>query len=208
MGQRHAMYHLFSNRSGERTIMGFLLWGRHAKFVYEDFFSIIFSLNIAIGNASFRHVSVNFNQVMLSLVPAVTILMGILLVWIIPNLDWLLQFFAFYWLRPRLSPREKSWLETSRCIQLICVIKWQPWPCMVQCFILSVVLGEFREIRKRWYIDLSPSINAFPMAVVIFSGICAFSLNISSLMANNWPGWHGWRIHIDWRWLTCSDRMA
>jgi len=55
---------------------------------------------------------------------------------------------------------------------------------MVQCFILSFFLAEMEEIQGRWGTEFNPSVNKVPFAVVIFSGIMAFSLNVSSLMAN------------------------
>jgi hypothetical protein len=55
---------------------------------------------------------------------------------------------------------------------------------MMQCLLLSFATGEVAEILDRWEKDLSPSVDYYPFAVVLFSGIFSFSLNICSLMAN------------------------
>ena len=55
---------------------------------------------------------------------------------------------------------------------------------LIQCMALAFVTGEIKQIAARWSTDLSPFIDPYPMAVVWFSGLLSFTLNISSLQAN------------------------
>mmetsp|Transcript_10469 Transcript_10469/g.24870 ORF Transcript_10469/g.24870 Transcript_10469/m.24870 type:complete len:363 (-) Transcript_10469:115-1203(-) len=168
-------------------------------------FSIVFSLNIAIGNVSLRHVSVNFNQVMRSLVPVVTILMGI----IVGR--------KFTWRRilsvgpivvgvamacyGDMSFSKIGFLYTIICVVIAAVkvtaagemltgpLKLHPVDllchlaplAMIQCISISFATGEVHSILQRPELYLT---DIRPMAVVLLSGIFSFSLNITSLMAN------------------------
>jgi hypothetical protein len=164
-------------------------------------FSLIFSLNIAIGNVSLRHVSVNFNQVMRSLVPAFAIVMGLCvkekfttvrILSVIPVIVGVAL--ACY---GDMTYTTLGFIYTLSCVVLAALkvvvagqmltgpLKLHPVDllghlaplAMVQCICLSIATGEVSDIIKRPELYLT---DARPMLLVILSGF--FSLYVDTFL--------------------------
>mmetsp|Transcript_12878 Transcript_12878/g.19009 ORF Transcript_12878/g.19009 Transcript_12878/m.19009 type:complete len:359 (-) Transcript_12878:176-1252(-) len=168
-------------------------------------FSILFAANIAVGNLSLRYVSVNFNQVMRSLVPAVVMGMSCCA------------------LKLRYSPRRQcsvipvvagvamacygemrfnsiGFLVTALCVVLAALkvvvsglalrgsIKLHPIDLLtkmaplagLECLAMAYISGEMQEILLRW--QRLTEMGA--IYVVVFTGFLAFFLNLTSFQAN------------------------
>lgn len=168
-------------------------------------FSVIFSLNIAIGNTSLSHVSVNFNQICRSLVPV--IVLGISIFYygkvvaqmrkyaVVPIvIGVVLTFYgdvsftavgAFYTLLCVLLAALKSVVAGElltgdlKLHEIDLLSKMAPL-ALIQIGTVALLTGEVSEIFSRWD-ELSGT--AAPQ-VVLMSGFLSFTLNVSSFIAN------------------------
>ena len=172
------------------------------------FFSLIFSANIAIGNVSLSYVSVNFNQVMRSLVPAVTMIVGILQGKSFSAQRQLSVCVVVFGVACScygdMTYTAVGFIYTVLCVLLAAAkvvasgemltgdLKLPPLEllaymaplALVQCLVMSFLTGEASEISARWSVDLSPAVSWDPGLVVAASGVASFTLNVSSLVAN------------------------
>lgn len=191
-------YFLFSNNTKPKQ-----LDAKDSKTIM--FFSIIFSLNIAIGNVSLRWVSVNFNQIARSLVPVIAMTISMIFYhknysqerkWaVLPIVVGVVL--SFY--------GDMSFTTVGVVYTLLCILlaalkvvvggellsgelklhemdllaKMCPL-AFVQIGTIALLNGEISQIISRW--DELVGTSAFQ--VVLISGVLSFALNVCSFIAN------------------------
>lgn len=168
-------------------------------------FSLVFSLNIAIGNTSLRWVSVNFNQVSRSLVPVLVMLISMIYykktysskrkLAILPIVIGVaLTFYgdisftyigAFYTMLCIILAALKAVVGGEllsgelKLHEIDLLYKMCPL-ALFQIGFMSIMSGEISQIVANWD---KISQSAAPK-VVLLSGLLSFSLNVSSFIAN------------------------
>jgi len=192
-------------------------------------FSVLFSLNIAMGNVSLHYVSVNFNQVLRSLVPVVTLWLTLCRSTTTSSstlrkkqqpisaarqraVGPVVAGVALACAGDRSAVTVAGWVSTLLCVVLaslkvvassellttgcggangmkqlhpVVLLQLLAPLAMVQCLVLALATGELGEIGRRWDAEFNPwtTGDGTPCAVLLFSGLLAFSLNISALQA-------------------------
>ena len=168
-------------------------------------FSIIFSLNIAIGNMSLRWVSVNFNQVCRALVPVVVMIISMMYYGktFTANRKWAVVPIVFGVALTFYG--DMTFTTIGAAYTLLCVIlaalkavlsgelltgdlKMHPIDlllkmcplALIEIGLVAVLSGEVTEIISRWDVLIA---GQAPQ-VVLLSGVLSFSLNVTSFIAN------------------------
>lgn len=192
------LYFMFNDSTKPKYIEG---KNRYPIFL----FSIFFAMNIAIGNMSLRWVSVNFNQVMRALVPAIVMLISMLFFgknysssrkWAVLPIVFGVAL-TFY--------GDMQFTATGLFYTLLCIIlaalkavmsgelltgdlKLHPIDlinkmcplALIQTAFLSVLTGEAISIANRWDEIFFSNVPR----VLLLSGFLSFTLNVSSFVAN------------------------
>jgi len=165
----------------------------------------MFSANIAIGNASLRHVSVNFNQVARSLVPGVVMVVSIVLLKKSFSLAQQLSLVPVVVGVMLACFGEMHFTALGFAMTMFCVLlaatkvvlsnvvltgplKLDPFDLLlkmcplaaVEILLLAAVMGELHDVAAAW--DAIAASQAIP--VVVLSGVASFTLNITSFFAN------------------------
>jgi Triose-phosphate Transporter family len=172
-------------------------------------FSILFTMNIAIGNLAMKHVSINFDQTVRSLVPVVTMWLGSLLYGHIVSparrrsVGPVVVGVALAVYGDRMYVTTTGFVATVLSVVLASgkvivssefltgklklapleLLSYMAPAALLQCIVLSYWTGELAAIASRWSTELSPLVQWQPMVVLIASGILALGLNLTGLMA-------------------------